>query len=69
MQAQTTSLENRGYKSQKVLKESLRDGVYSRVEVVVRKELPSKCFVAKTLDSSNSSQADELLSELWFLKI
>jgi serine/threonine protein kinase len=68
MQAQTTSLENRGYKSQKVLKESLRDGVYSRVEVVVRKERPSERFVAKTLVSSSSSQAAELLSELWFLE-
>ena len=38
MEAQTTSLENHGYKSHKVLKENLREGVYSRVEVVVRKE-------------------------------
>jgi len=68
MQAQTTSLENHGYKSQQVLKESLIDGVYSRVEVVVRKERPSECFVAKSFDSSSSSQATELLSELWFLE-
>lgn len=68
MQAQTTSLENRGYKSQKVLKESLRDGVYSRVEIVVEKEKPSERFVAKTFDCSSKTPGTEILSELWFLE-
>eukprot|EP00746_Dinoflagellata_sp_MGD_P157649 gnl/MRDRNA2_/MRDRNA2_86274_c0_seq1.p1 gnl/MRDRNA2_/MRDRNA2_86274_c0~~gnl/MRDRNA2_/MRDRNA2_86274_c0_seq1.p1 ORF type:complete len:424 (-),score=58.08 gnl/MRDRNA2_/MRDRNA2_86274_c0_seq1:332-1603(-) len=63
-----TSLEQRGYKSRKLLKECLRDGVFSRVEIVVRKERPSERFVAKVLKSSTSSQEAELLSEFWFLE-